>query len=63
MQREALAEIQPYLQRFENLVTFGRDGSHQPGEEDHVLRDALLAATMLLGEGALAAPEAELVGA
>jgi protoporphyrinogen oxidase len=63
VQRAALAEIRSYLDRFENLETFGRDGSHQPGEEDHVLRDALLAATGVLGERAPAErePESELV--
>jgi protoporphyrinogen oxidase len=41
--REALAEIRGYLEHFENLQTFGRNGLHRYNNQDHSMWTAVLA--------------------
>jgi len=41
--REAVAEIRGYLESFENLVTFGRNGLHRYNNQDHSMWTAILA--------------------
>jgi protoporphyrinogen oxidase len=41
--REALAEIRGYLESFENLETFGRNGLHRYNNQDHSMWTAMLA--------------------
>jgi protoporphyrinogen oxidase len=41
--REAVAEIRGYLDHFENLKTFGRNGLHRYNNQDHSMWTALLA--------------------
>jgi len=49
--REAVAEIRGYLEHFENLSTFGRNGLHRYNNQDHSMWTAMLA-TMNWTEGA-----------
>ena len=49
--REAVAEIRGYLDHFENLRTFGRNGLHRYNNQDHSMWTAMLA-TMNQTEGA-----------
>ena len=49
--REAVAEIRGYLESFENLSTFGRNGLHRYNNQDHSMWTAMLA-TMNYTEGA-----------
>jgi protoporphyrinogen oxidase len=41
--REAVAEIRGYLEHFENLRTFGRNGLHRYNNQDHSMWTAILA--------------------
>ena len=41
--REAVAEIRGYLESFENLKTFGRNGLHRYNNQDHSMWTAILA--------------------
>jgi protoporphyrinogen oxidase len=41
--REAVAEIRGYLESFENLRTFGRNGLHRYNNQDHSMWTAILA--------------------
>ena len=41
--REAVAEIRGYLEHFENLKTFGRNGLHRYNNQDHSMWTAILA--------------------
>jgi protoporphyrinogen oxidase len=41
--REAVAEIRGYLESFENLCTFGRNGLHRYNNQDHSMWTAMLA--------------------
>ena len=41
--REAVAEIRGYLDHFENLRTFGRNGLHRYNNQDHSMWTAMLA--------------------
>jgi len=41
--REAVAEIRGYLEHFENLSTFGRNGLHRYNNQDHSMWTAMLA--------------------
>ena len=41
--REAVAEIRGYLEHFENLQTFGRNGLHRYNNQDHSMWTAMLA--------------------
>ena len=41
--REAVATIRGYLEHFENLRTFGRNGLHRYNNQDHSMWTALLA--------------------
>jgi len=41
--REAVAEIRGYLESFENLETFGRNGLHRYNNQDHSMWTAMLA--------------------
>jgi protoporphyrinogen oxidase len=41
--REAVAEIRGYLESFENLHTFGRNGLHRYNNQDHSMWTAMLA--------------------
>jgi protoporphyrinogen oxidase len=41
--REAVAEIRGYLEHFENLTTFGRNGLHRYNNQDHSMWTAMLA--------------------
>jgi protoporphyrinogen oxidase len=41
--REAVAEIRGYLESFENLQTFGRNGLHRYNNQDHSMWTAMLA--------------------
>jgi protoporphyrinogen oxidase len=41
--REAVAEIRGYLEHFENLKTFGRNGLHRYNNQDHSMWTAMLA--------------------
>jgi protoporphyrinogen oxidase len=41
--REAVAEIRGYLESFENLQTFGRNGLHRYNNQDHSMWTAILA--------------------
>jgi protoporphyrinogen oxidase len=41
--REAVAEIRGYLEHFENLRTFGRNGLHRYNNQDHSMWTAMLA--------------------
>jgi protoporphyrinogen oxidase len=41
--RERVATIRRYLERFENLRTFGRNGLHRYNNQDHSMWTALLA--------------------
>jgi protoporphyrinogen oxidase len=41
--REAVAEIRGYLEHFENLHTFGRNGLHRYNNQDHSMWTAMLA--------------------
>jgi protoporphyrinogen oxidase len=45
---EAVDTIRPYLARFENLQTFGRDGLHRYNNQDHSMWTAALATLNLL---------------
>jgi hypothetical protein len=47
---EALAVIRPYIARFENLQTCGRNGLHRYNNQDHSMWTAILA-TLNLVEG------------
>jgi len=49
--REAVAEIRGYLESFENLCTFGRNGLHRYNNQDHSMWTAMLA-TLNRVEGA-----------
>jgi len=49
--REAVAEIRGYLEHFENLSTFGRNGLHRYNNQDHSMWTAMLA-TLNRTEGA-----------
>jgi protoporphyrinogen oxidase len=49
--REAVAEIRGYLEHFENLRTFGRNGLHRYNNQDHSMWTAILA-TLNLVDGA-----------
>jgi len=49
--REAVAEIRGYLEHFENLTTFGRNGLHRYNNQDHSMWTAMLA-TLNRTEGA-----------
>ena len=49
--REAVAEIRGYLEHFENLQTFGRNGLHRYNNQDHSMWTAVLA-TLNHTEGA-----------
>jgi protoporphyrinogen oxidase len=49
--REAVAEIRGYLEHFENLSTFGRNGLHRYNNQDHSMWTAMLA-TLNWTEGA-----------
>ena len=49
--REAVAEIRGYLEHFENLRTFGRNGLHRYNNQDHSMWTAVLA-TLNLVDGA-----------
>ena len=49
--REAVAEIRGYLEHFENLCTFGRNGLHRYNNQDHSMWTAMLA-TLNRTEGA-----------
>jgi protoporphyrinogen oxidase len=49
--REAVAEIRGYLEHFENLRTFGRNGLHRYNNQDHSMWTAMLA-TLNHTEGA-----------
>ena len=49
--REAVAEIRGYLEHFENLYTFGRNGLHRYNNQDHSMWTAMLA-TLNHTEGA-----------
>ena len=40
--REAVAEIRGYLESFENLQTFGRNGLHRYNNQDHSMWTAIL---------------------
>jgi protoporphyrinogen oxidase len=40
--REAVAEIRGYLEHFENLTTFGRNGLHRYNNQDHSMWTAIL---------------------
>jgi protoporphyrinogen oxidase len=46
--REAVAEIRGYLEHFENLRTFGRNGLHRYNNQDHSMWTAILATLNLL---------------
>jgi protoporphyrinogen oxidase len=48
--REAVAEIRGYLESFENLKTFGRNGLHRYNNQDHSMWTAILA-TLSLTDG------------
>ena len=41
--KEAVAIVRDYLQRFENLQTFGRNGLHRYNNQDHSMWTAILA--------------------
>ncbi len=41
--REAVAEVRGYLEHFENLKTFGRNGLHRYNNQDHSMWTAILA--------------------
>ncbi len=41
--REAVAEIRGYLEHFQNLRTFGRNGLHRYNNQDHSMWTAMLA--------------------
>jgi len=41
--REAVAEIRGYLEHFENVRTFGRNGLHRYNNQDHSMWTAILA--------------------
>ena len=41
--REAVAEIRGYLEHFDNLKTFGRNGLHRYNNQDHSMWTAILA--------------------
>jgi protoporphyrinogen oxidase len=45
--REAVAEIRGYLEHFENLKTFGRNGLHRYNNQDHSMWTAILATLSL----------------
>lgn len=45
---EAIATIRSYLERFENLETFGRNGLHRYNNQDHSMWTAILATMNLL---------------
>ena len=49
--RESVATIRGYLERFENLETFGRNGLHRYNNQDHSMWTAILA-TLNLTDGA-----------
>jgi protoporphyrinogen oxidase len=49
--REAVATIRGYLEHFENLQTFGRNGLHRYNNQDHSMWTAILA-TLNLTDGA-----------
>ena len=46
--REAVAEIRGYLESFENLRTFGRNGLHRYNNQDHSMWSAVIATANLL---------------
>jgi protoporphyrinogen oxidase len=46
--REAVETIRSYLERFENLETFGRNGLHRYNNQDHSMWTAMLATLNLL---------------
>ena len=48
---EAVEELRGYLEHFENLRTFGRNGLHRYNNQDHSMWTAVLA-TLNLGDGA-----------
>jgi protoporphyrinogen oxidase len=48
--REAVDVLRAYVQRFENLKTFGRNGLHRYNNQDHSMWTAILA-TLNLVEG------------
>ncbi len=56
--REAVAEIRGYLEHFENLKTFGRNGLHRYNNQDHSMWTAILA-TLSYTDGS---PSRRLVG-
>jgi protoporphyrinogen oxidase len=45
----ALAEIRPYLDSFQNLLTIGRNGTHTYNNMDHSMVTAMLAVRKMLG--------------
>jgi protoporphyrinogen oxidase len=45
---EAVARIRPYLDRFDNLATFGRNGLHRYNNQDHSMWTAILATLNVL---------------
>jgi hypothetical protein len=45
---EALEVIRPYVDSFENLNTFGRNGLHRYNNQDHSMWTAILATLNLL---------------
>jgi protoporphyrinogen oxidase len=45
----ALAEIRPYIDSFENLLTIGRNGTHTYNNMDHSMVTAMLAVRKMLG--------------
>ena len=45
----ALAEIRPYLDGFQNLLTVGRNGTHTYNNMDHSMVTAMLAVRKMLG--------------
>ena len=48
--REAVEILRDYLERFENLQTFGRNGLHRYNNQDHSMWTAMLA-TLNLADG------------
>jgi protoporphyrinogen oxidase len=46
--RESVAAIRGYLESFENLFTFGRNGLHRYNNQDHSMWTAMLAALSLI---------------